>query len=1131
MNPISKNKFVFTVLLAVMLGSVAWAQTATGTVDGTAKDASGAVIPGVEVSITNTGTGSVRSTITDGSGRFRVTNIPSGDYRAEAKLTGFKTAVGEFKLDVAGLQTLNFVLEVGEVTTVLEVTDVAQKVNTEEGRMSSVVSGRQVVDLPLNGRNIYQLAILQPGITSGRGSGIGGANGTGGSINASGNRSRGNNFSLDGVSNNDPVSGGVATVSPNPDMVAEFRIQNNNFSAEYGRNNGAIINVITKSGSNDFHGSAWWFHRNDALDARETFDTDIAPLRRHQGGFSIGGPIIKNKTFFFLGFEGERDFRGESSTARFETPELRQLVRDQFPGSLADQLFQAFPGRQITDPASITDFGSPNGVFGAVFFGATGAPDGIPDTGLGSFAADQLFKRYDYNYRVDHEISDNNKLFGRWVSSDQSQPCNAARGPANCDSFDGYFANAIFSDTHIFSATLVNEFRFGYNRNRGDFVVEREDIPDINIFAAGTGNITGFGAFGGTPQLFTAEEYNLVDVVSINQGDHGIKAGFEYRWNQDDSDFQFLTRGYVGYAGVFDFISNLPYEITVRVDPNVTGGSLPLLGTPRNFRDSEFAFFFQDDWKVSDRLTLNLGVRYDNYGQISEEQGRLANIKLGSGADVFERIAFATVGRVDSDGIFGRDNNNFSPRIGFAYDLFGDGKTSLRGGYGIAYDRLFLNVTGNIRFNPPDSANLSLYPFQLGIGSPQDLSEFISAQVSVPFPTSLAIPGVTGAGFSPGGTPQLSIDFQGAQVIQTVGGSLRSPDPSLRTSYSQNWFLGIQREMPWDMLFEANYVGNVGRKLGFIEQFNRFNGARFGVPNPFGNPGVRLNPFFTSENLRTNDINSSHNGGNLSVTKRFSQGLAFQSAFTFGKTLDFNSDNFGSNAGGIFTPDPRLKAQEYGLAGFHVGSRWVSNFIWELPFLKNQQGFLGELAGGWQVQGILSFQSGTPYTPRARSSGFDFNGDFRSHDRLDAPSGGTDPFKTPDRNDYRSGVFGTTSSAARAVFNPNGLPGDCDGDGSLGGPAGALEFNGVSCVRQGTLGRSNFFNPGFNQIDFSLFKNFRLPWVGGEDARLQFRAEFFNLFNRTNFNAVQESFTSSQFGRSTSAADAREIQFALKFIF
>ncbi|HSR70386.1 MAG TPA: carboxypeptidase regulatory-like domain-containing protein, partial [Acidobacteriota bacterium] len=591
-----KSLVLLCLFLVGLIGSTALAQTPTGTVDGTVRDESGAVIPGAEILLTNKQTNAKRTAITDDEGRFRITNVPSGQYHCEAKLTGFKTTSAEFKLDVAGLQTLNFNMQVGDITETVEVSGAVQKVNTEEGTLSSVVSGRQVEDLPLNGRNVFQLALLQPGVTAGINDGIGGQS----DINASGNRTRGNNFSLDGVSNNDPITGGATSVTPNLDSVQEFRIQNNNFSAEFGRNNGAVVNVVTKSGTNEFHGTAYWFHRNNSIDAREYFDgEDTAPLRQHQAGFTIGGPVIRDKTFFFGAFEGIRTFSGESTQGRFETPELRQLVQQQAPNSLAAQFFQAFPGP--TPTADFDDVGSISGDFQAA-----GPLDGIPDVGTANFFSPNDARSYQYNVRLDHEVTDNNKLFFRYIWQTSETPSNNIRAAELGNDFDGHFANGVISDTHIFSPTVVNEIRYGYNRTRTDFNTPRFDITDFNIFNfAGGDGITGFGAYGGTPQFFTAEEYHLVDVVSINVGDHGIKTGFEYRWNQDDSDFQFLTRGYVAFAGVFDFISELPSEVSARVDPRVEG-QLPLVGTPHNFRQSEWAFFIQDDWKVSDRLTLNL---------------------------------------------------------------------------------------------------------------------------------------------------------------------------------------------------------------------------------------------------------------------------------------------------------------------------------------------------------------------------------------------------------------------------------------------------------------------------------------------------------------------------------------------
>lgn len=360
----------------------------------------------------------------------------------------------------------------------------------------------------------------------------------------------------------------------------------------------------------------------------------------------------------------------------------------------------------------------------------------------------------------------------------------------------------------------------------------------------------------------------------------------------------------------------------------------------------------------------------------------------------------------------------------------------------------------------------------------------------------------------------------------------------MRSSYSMNWFFGIQRELPGDMLFEANYVGNGGRKLGFIQQYNRFEGDRFGLPNPYNgaNAGSRainyLSPYFSSENTRTNSVSSAYNGANVSIQKRFSRGLSFQSAYTFGKVFDYNSDNFGSNSGSIFSVNPRNIAADWALAGYDVTNRWASNFIYEIPLLKDQRGFLGEVVGGWQFQGILTFQSGTPYSVQAFASKWDFNGDGRNNDRPNQPVGGVDQFSKLGTHRYIAGVYATTTTAAQKLFlDSGGIPGDCDGDGKPGGPTGVATFNGRSCIGYGNLGRSTFRGPGYKNVDASLFKNFRIRWYTPEAAKLQFRAEFFNLFNRVNLQQVDRNFNSPTFGKVNSSFDPRVIQVALKFIF
>ena len=1123
------------------------AQTSTGTVDGTVVDSSGGFVPRVKIKLVNTRTGFEREAETDNTGRFRFAGVAAGSYHLEAQATGFKTAEADFKTDVAGVQTLNLMLSVGQVTETLAVTSAVQRVNTEEATLSGVVLEHQVQNLPLNGRDVFTLEILQPGVTqaltarianfTATDSGINWAEGKY-SFNTAGHPVTANDYTLDGLSNNSPIYGGKPGVTPTVDSTQEFRMLENNFSAEYGRNSGAVVNVVTKTGTNQFHGTAYWFLRNSYVDARTVFDPSaIAPLRQSQAGFTAGGPVIRNKTFFFFGFEGFHQFKGSSQIGSFETPELRALVHQIASGSPADRLFQTYPGPPI-QPGTARDIGSPS-----TTYATPGPKDGIPDIGLASYVTNSLITMRQYNLRLDHKLSDKNQLFGRytWGPADTS-PIDP-RSPELGLHETGFRAQGVLGDTHILSQNQLNEFRWGYTRNRITDSIARFSQPSVAVSAnAGGDNINGFANVG-VPSNNVGEEYSLSDIFSVNLGRHALKFGYEHHWNQDNGNRYTSTNGGLTYRGLMDFAANLADTATVRIDPRQTSGTPVPVGTPDDYRQQDNGVFAQDNWRVTRRLSLNLGLRYDRYGAVTETHSRIGLPVLGAGSDRYQQTMNAVVSRASQ--IF-HPANELAPRFGFAWDATGDGKTSLRGGYGVAYDRIqFLAFRGSVRFNPPDSTGLSLavrtLAGPLGVSQTQ-LAAILGQTNSVPFRLPA---GTTSQGFNAGGGPVIGFTVSGNSTTITVPTSVNGQDPKQKQPYSQDWFLSVQRELPAKVILEAAYIGNTGRHLTNGTNYNRFNGDLFGVANPYngassGDTGLNyLSPYLTTVSYTTYDLNSSYNGGFISIHRRFSGGFSFQASYTRGRAID----SVPAGRVDAATPDPHNLWDQKGLSGFDVTNRFTANFVYELPLARASRGFRNVVLGGWQLQGIIGAQSGTPYTAVTNSGNFDFNGDGSGADRPDAPAAGYGAYNGVSRQKYLAGVFGpnsaiganslnlpATMTAAQGVFLPNGLrpANDCYVAGKTG-PIRSLA--GRPCYSEGTLGRNTFRGPGFQGVDASLFKNFRLPWFVAEGAKLQFRAEAFNLLNRVNLQQVDNNLDSTTFGHATSAFDAREFQLALKLVF
>ncbi len=778
----------------------------------------------------------------------------------------------------------------------------------------------------------------------------------------------------------------------------------------------------------------------------------------------MGGPILKDRLFAFGGYEGFRETSGESAQFTTETQQLVDYVRANRPGSIADQLFTRFPLSPGT-PTTGTDIGSPDG----------GGPDGIPDVATVSLFDASKTTANQWNLRIDNNFSDSDKLYGRFTRQISDFPPTVVR--PSVDSVATTTEQAFtLSETHILNPSLVNEFRAGWNEREPNSDVQEGtfDVPTIDI----SGFSPDFGAASNIPQFFACHTYQVSDQLSWARarGNHSFKMGFEYRHGRENSDFQAATRGVYGFDGIFDFVNDNPNSQTNLIDAE-TGQPI---GTPRHFRVNEWALYFQDDFKWTPNFTLNLGVRYENFRPPYEKDGIQSNIVLGSGNDIFERYANSDIAVFPTgQDIYEPDNNNFAPRLGFAWDPTGAGVWTIRGGYGISYNRIFMNITSNIRFNPPFAKN-------------------VTANTANGLPIQYTIPTTV--------DPELAFGFDTGRINPNF------LDPDLATMYVHSVFFGVQRELFKDWLLEANYVSTLGRKLYAQEHYNRFTGDLLdGVLDGFNQGWTAGDDFLTAS------LNQAYHSGQFSVTKRFRGGLGFRANYTWSKNIDTDTDVFGATSDDSGVANIENRNLDRGLSSIHVGNRFAANWVWELPWFKTADNwFVRNALGGWQLNGLIALQDGTPATITADSSNFfstvsgmrrgDFNGDGLTDDRPDAPN------------------FNSSN-----VIPANSRMGSIFAQFSPGDPR--LAFPRPEAGVPGTLGRNTFFYDGFNSVDFSVFKQFHMPWFGTEDATWQFRAEFFNLFNNVNTNAWEEDLASTRFGRSSSTQDGREIQFALKFIF
>ena len=1083
----------------VLVPALAWAQAATATLTGTAKDTTGGVMPGVTITVRNQATNEMRTTVSSSDGLYRITNLPRGSYEVKAELEGFKTiAQSDVLLTVGDTVRLDFNLEVGALTEVVTVQSQAALVNTEEGRLSNLVDEKRVVELPLNGRNVLQLIDLQPGAVANPANVVLGGSAGGNTAFVNGQRNRANNFLLDGTDNNDQFTAGRVAVNPNVDMVQEFRVLANNFSAEFGRNSASVVNVVTKSGTNELHGTAWEFLRNDALDARTVFAREVDPLEFNQFGATTGGAIKQDRTFFFASYEGLRLTRGVTLVRTVETPEFRQLVAQRFPNSIANFLLQNFPSPNPT--SNIRDTGQPvaglgtdsplnnPGVAtnpnyapqGGLFRNALQAtPDGIPDIGTANIPVTEVTDADQFSFRIDQEINSNMRLLGRYIEDRRIEDDTETipRSQQFNQPVDETGRNLTVSHTYVLSNRTVNEARFGLNyRNRG-LLANNEGVPNI----AFDDGVVSFGNLPTNPAVFTQKTFHWVDTVSMSLGNHGLKFGGEVRNVQDDSDFA-VRRGGYNFLNIHDFAMDEVHRVSIMGINPATGLIEPNV---RNFRFWETGVFIQDDWKVASNLTLNLGLRHEWFGRPSETNDLLTNIILGPGADIFEQVQNATVGGVDQ--VVPDDWNNFAPRLGASWTPLGDNRLAIRGGWGIAYERLFNNSITNIRFNPP------YYAF--AVANPSN----VASQAGVPIVYGPTNPdgtrrnepiSITDPNTNPGVQDGLGIvgNIIGWNSrFGTSQQSLRVPDPNTKDAFTHNWFVGAQTELRWNMVLEANYLGNIGRNFGRIVDYNTIRG------DLFDGRLDRLNPSFGGINYRAMLAESEYHALQLQLNKRLSNGFTGQVSYTLGKAMDSGSD---VQVGGS-PVDARELDLEWAYSDFDVRHRLVVNWLWELPFFRDATGVTGALLGGWQINGITQLQSGFPFLVNTTASypTGDYNGDGVNNDRPNMPSFG---LELPDNSQdaYINGLFT------------------------------AADFPRPDVI--GNLPRNAYRGPGFASTDLSIFKDFALPWRG---SKLQFRAEAFNVFNRVNLRLPEGRMNQPTFGRSTQAFAARELQFGLKLVF
>jgi hypothetical protein len=1179
--PTQLRLIAFAAMMLLLATTAIFAQGASGNISGTVRDPNGAIVSGATVEVTNNATGEKRTTTTSDEGVYSVPNLTVGTYNVAVTSAGFATATAK-DVNVSVSFTTNLDLSLSPQGAAESVTvvgaDTATSLNTTDQQLSTLINNKKILDLPLLSRDPNALVLLAPGT-------VASTSALGGFI-VNGQRERNNNFMVDGIDNNDAdvpgIPGGIST--PNIDATQEFRVITNNFNAEFGRNTGAIVNVATRGGTNEFHGGGYIYYRSDRFGARNFFDTTGAadPLQRRQFGGSIGGPIKKDRTFFFFNYERDKFDQGIQVTQVVPTASARQGIFNLAALGLGTADIRG-GNNALGTPVNQNFVQLLNQLYPLPNTGGEGPLPGVFEFYRFSTQTNDLSKQL--SARVDHRISDKHNLSGSFAFNDGTfEFC--------CESFPG--ANdAIQSPQRsyrlslnlvsTFSPTLINEFRAGGNRADSIFAGEGDNGVSssradavlaalarsgagresqfggkngglVNLTIAGIsgpGSVANLGAFFGTQFRFTGTTH-FGDSLTMIRGNHTWKLGGESRFVYSNGASNFTRQESLNFNAATDF------EFPLLVDSGGNtieglGGSLGnvqnfasfLLGLVsqqsqsqyfnkagtrvdndyRGYRVREWDLFLQDTWKVRPNLSLNYGLRYEFKGVPFEVNGQMSTLvdqdpsrPTPAGGFRFELVGKNSGGRSK---LYENDWNNFAPRVGFAYSpdfkegfishlTGGPGRTSIRGGYGVFYDRVFTNLFGNSSANPP---------FQ------RDFFQFVGDFIE-------NVPGVPTQNPSP-----LAQDGEFIFPVLFALPGNNQLEKKFAMPYTQSWNFGMQRQFRGDLLVEADYVGSKGTNLlrvvdGNMTSVERANLLfhRNNTINPFSGTQNFLNgtpnrAFFQS-GLNVSLGHSTYQGGQFRVTKnitseRLGRGQ-IQGAYTWSHSIDNAADPLVAQAGERSFPRDSSGfagglGGERGDSGFDVRHRFVGNMVWDVP-LKFENRLLDGALGNWTLSGIWQWQSGSPFTAFAgtdsagtglgqRADFADPNAPMGLFTRLD-PVTGLDPR--------------TQTGPPRDLFRnpcPAGGVDPSDPDSCLDSAHG----------RQGNTARNAFRGPDFNSVDFSVIKRF--PFGGEGRYRFTIRADFFNLFNRVNFGKPVNTINSSNFGQSIDTFRPRVIQFAGRFDF
>lgn len=1113
-HPSARNLFARICSLALLglflsvFSQHALAQSSRGTVSGLVLDSTKAPVANAKVDLTNQQTNVTRSTQTNDAGTYRFDAVdPSTAYVVKVSADGFKTFSVE-AFPVGGGQTvaIDATLEVGAVTSTVEVSSSAALLQTEAPVRSTTLISQTLVALPIATQNPVSLALTAPGVSSNRFS-FGQA-----TFSVNGARGRSNNFLIDGTENNDISVAGQAFQITNPDVIQEVSIQTSNYDAEYGRAGGGIVNVITKSGTNEFHGAVRYLIDStfdDAPTNLQKLDPNVLrrghPLPGTDQFFSgaVGGPVIRNKTFFFSGYQEERQTSTSQVGLNTFSAAGRNTLRSLAPQGVnprIDRLLAITAGTEANSQLNLINIGN-----------------GRPSVEVGTFqrAIPVKFRDRQLLERVDHSFSNNDQISARYLYDNSINPIG---GQTNFPGFDTGNTNevhsALVNETHTFSPAATNELRLGYNRINPFFPFDATSplaatVPNTTI----AGFAQSFGVPGTIPQGRIANNYELQDTISYVRGTHSFRIGTSLLSQRAKQAAPFNSRGSLTYnaAGGFSGLAN--YIDDFAGTAPATGNALRDFGNasyyPSLFRQ---AYFAQDRWRVTPDLTLTLGVRYEYFGVPINNA-----VRTSAFTGLFNVDPVTRQGPWNRSNFVNGDLNNWAPTIGIAYSpssrgplgMFGDKKTVFRAGFQMGYDSFFNNIASNALASAPNNVSTA----------------FTSVVSST----------------SPRGTADLSTLLPTTPRALTPNDTQTLVYKNLTNPYYMRFSGGFQRELPGNIIVDASYVGSRGMDLFIQEDLNPIVPTSLQVfPAGFSRSNLpaswlnqRVDVLQGARNVRTNGGNSKYYSGQLNVSRRFANGVSFNAAYTRSKSLDNGSDIFVSTGNNLTSVAARPaifggQQLEQSVSLFDRPNRVAVRAIYELPFYRNQPGFTGRVLGGWQLSGVYIMESGVPLNIL---NGLDSDG-----------LGGN----TADRPNYNpDGSPGTRAQISST--SPTGYVNPDAGNAPID-PRQAM-YVAVSCTStttacpSGNLGRFTSRFPRQNNLDATITKSISLT----ERFKLELRADAFNLFNHRQYGiasispfdagstTIQANVTTSQAGRFLNPGfangGARVLRYQLRFVF